>query len=147
MKFPKFPRLPGIPFPNGSAKRGSWLGTKKSFVLLCPIGEQQISGHFRVFLYTFTVVSPLLVWLVYKGTLSLTFLSRDETTEWSIGKSFWMLEKTVFQFVSNSRYGIYYHLRTREDIVLFSCFMYPLASWWDTLNRIFSVFLITFSKI
>ena len=27
------------------------IGHKKSFVLLCPIGEQQLSSHFRVFLH------------------------------------------------------------------------------------------------
>ena len=72
---------------------------------------------------------PLLVRLVYQATLSLIFLSRDEATEWSLRKLFWMLEKGTLQFVSVSRYGKYYRLRTLDDIVLLLCFMYPSALW------------------
>ena len=35
------------------------IGQKKSFVLFCPIGKQQLSNHFRVF-YTAIVVLPYL---------------------------------------------------------------------------------------
>ena len=47
------PRVPTItgPFPNGQANAGSWLGTKKCFVLLCPIGEQFLPSHFREFVH------------------------------------------------------------------------------------------------
>ena len=37
-------------FPKIQADTGSWLGTKKCFVLLCPIGEQFLLNSFREFL-------------------------------------------------------------------------------------------------
>ena len=45
-KSPWVPTLAG-PFTNGQANAGSWLDIKKSFVLLCPIGEQYLLSSFR----------------------------------------------------------------------------------------------------
>ena len=47
-KSPWVPTLTG-PFPNGQENAGSWLGTKKCFVLLCPIGKQHLLSSFREF--------------------------------------------------------------------------------------------------
>ena len=44
------PTLTG-PFPDGQANAGSWLGTTKWFVLLCPIGEQFFLSSFREFVH------------------------------------------------------------------------------------------------
>ena len=38
-------------FPKIQADFGSWLGTKKCFVLLCPIGEQFLLRSFREFVH------------------------------------------------------------------------------------------------
>ena len=47
-KSPWVPTLTEL-FPNIQADAGSWLGTKKCFVLLCPIGEQFLLCSFREF--------------------------------------------------------------------------------------------------
>ena len=47
------------PFPHGQANAGSWLGTKKCFVLLCPIGEH-FSWVIFVSSYTTAIISPQL---------------------------------------------------------------------------------------
>ena len=43
------------PFPNSQVNTGSWLGTKKCIVLLCPIGEQIFVSS-----YTTAIISPQL---------------------------------------------------------------------------------------
>ena len=50
-KSPWVPTLIGT-FPNGQANTGSWLGTKKCFVLLCSIGEQHLLSSFCEFVHT-----------------------------------------------------------------------------------------------
>ena len=42
------------------------IGQKKSLVLFCPIGEQQLSNHFRVFLHG-DCCPAILVWFVHQG--------------------------------------------------------------------------------
>ena len=49
-KSPWVPTFTG-PFPNGQENAGSWLGTKKCFVLLCPIGKQHLLSSFREFVH------------------------------------------------------------------------------------------------
>ena len=69
---------------------GLLIGQKKSLVLFCPIGEQQLSNHFRVF-YTAIVVLPYLSCSFTKvmrarETFILTFPTGDERTNeaWKI---------------------------------------------------------------
>ena len=42
------------------------IGQKKSLVLFCPIGEQQLSNHFRVFLHG-DCCPAIFVWLVHQN--------------------------------------------------------------------------------
>ena len=61
-KSPWVPILTG-PFPNGQANTGwlaGWLGTKKCFVLLCPIGELTASPEFFSWIRTRVLISPQL---------------------------------------------------------------------------------------
>ena len=49
-------RRPWVPtltelFPKIQADAGTWLGTKKCFVKLCPIGEQSLLSSFREFVH------------------------------------------------------------------------------------------------
>ena len=67
-------------FPKIQADPSSWLGTKKCFVLLCPIGEQFLLSSFREFLHDgyCPVRSPS---LCEQGKLLFsTFLTRNEGT-------------------------------------------------------------------
>ena len=49
-KSPWVPTLTEL-FPKIQADAGTWLGTKKCFVLLCPIGEQFLLSSFREFVH------------------------------------------------------------------------------------------------
>ena len=49
-KSPWVPTFTGQ-FQTGQANTGSWLGTKKCFVLLCPIGEQHLLSYFCEFVH------------------------------------------------------------------------------------------------
>ena len=67
-------------FPKIQADAGSWLGTKKCFVLLCPICEEFLLSSFREFVHGgyCPVRSPSLC--VQGKLLFSTFLTRNEGT-------------------------------------------------------------------
>ena len=53
-------------FPKIQADAGSWLGTKKCFVLLCPIGEQFLLSSFRGFVHEGYCLATL-AWFVHQA--------------------------------------------------------------------------------
>ena len=52
-------------FPKIQVDAGSWLGTKKCFVLLCPIGEQFLLSSFREFVHDGYCLATL-AWFVHQ---------------------------------------------------------------------------------
>ena len=84
LKSPWVPTLTEL-FPKLQADTGSWLGTKKCFVLLCPIGELFLQSSFREFVHYVVMschtCSVRSLSLCEQGKLLFsTFLTRNEGT-------------------------------------------------------------------
>ena len=78
-KSPWVPSLTEL-FPKIQADSGSWLGTKKWFVLLYPIGEEFLLSSFREFVHDgYCPVRSLSLCVQWK-LLFPTFLTRNEGT-------------------------------------------------------------------
>ena len=72
-KSPWVPTLTG-PFPNGQENAGSWLGTKKCFVLLRPIAKLHLLSSFREFVHDSCYVATV------ARFVHQAFLTRNEGT-------------------------------------------------------------------
>ena len=80
-------------FPKIQAYAGSWLSTKKCFVLLCPIGEQFLQSSFREFVLNCYCLATLARFVQQAFSLCLegkllfsTFLTRKEGTTYESKK-------------------------------------------------------------
>ena len=92
-------------FPKIQADAGSWLGTKKCFVLLCPIGEQFLRSSFREFVLNCSCLATLARFVQQAFSLCLegkllfsTFLTRKEGTTYESKKTFGMLSAGAIDF-------------------------------------------------
>ena len=63
------------PFPNSQVNTGSWLGTKKCIVLLCPIGEQ-------IFVSSYTWIREFVHLVTVARFIHQAFLTRQRNYRW-----------------------------------------------------------------
>ena len=89
-------------FPKIQANAGSWLCTKKSFVLLCPIGEQFLLSSFREFVHDGYCLATLArfvhQFMRVRETFIFYFPNQQRRNYRWVEKTFGMLSAGAIQF-------------------------------------------------
>ena len=89
-------------FPKIQADAGSWLGTKKCFVLLCPISEQSLLSYFREFVLNCYCLATLARFVqqvcAWKETFIFYFPNQKRRNYRRVEKTFRILSAGAIEF-------------------------------------------------